>query len=93
MYARADLTLNTYTVCTPILQDDDPDSLGLDRGTLQGGAYLRGHLVGEPSVIFGLIGSGMDELHAMVKMDPSRPLVEYYRRHDRVELWVPISAA
>jgi hypothetical protein len=34
----------------------------------------------------------MKELQAMVQMDPTRPLVEFYRRHDQVELWVPIPA-
>ena len=90
MYARADLRLNTYTVCTPVREDDNPESLGLEAGTLPGGAYLRGRMIGEPSVIYALIGSGMHELQAMVEVDASRPLVEFYRRHDQVELWVPI---
>jgi hypothetical protein len=90
MYARADLNLNTYTVCTPVRENDDPDSLGLETGTLPGGTYLRGRLVGEPSVILGRIGSGMHELQAMVQMDSTRPLVEFYRRHDEVELWIPV---
>ena len=92
MYARADLSLNTYTVCTPVREGDDPDSLGLETGMLRGGAYLRGRLVGDPSVIYRLIGSGMNELQAMVQMDTTRPLVEFYRRHDQVDLWVPIPA-
>jgi hypothetical protein len=93
MYARADLSLNTYTVCTPVRDTDDPGSLGLGTGKLPGGTYLRGRLVGEPSVIYGFIGSGMHELHAMMQMDSSRPLVEFYRRHDEVELWVPVPEA
>jgi hypothetical protein len=83
MYARADLRLNTYTVCTPVREGDDPESLGLETGTLPGGAYLRGRLIGEPSVIYGLFGSGMQELQAMVQMDKARPLVEFYRRTTR----------
>jgi hypothetical protein len=90
MYGRADLGLNTYTVCTPVRQGDNPEALGLQTGTLPGGAYLRGRLVGEPSVIYALIGPGMDELRTMVEFDTARPLVEFYRRHDQVELWVPI---
>jgi hypothetical protein len=90
MFARADLSSNSYTVCTPIREADDPESLGLGTGTISGGTYLRGRLVGEPSVIHGSIGSGMHELRAMVQMDSTRPLVEFYRRHDEVELWVPV---
>jgi hypothetical protein len=90
MYAYADLRLNTYTVCTPVREDDDPESFGLETATLAGGTYLRGRLVGEPSVIYAFIGPGMHELQAMGNLDTDRPLVEFYRRHDQVELWVPI---
>jgi len=93
MYARADLNLNTYTVCTPVREDDAPGSLGLETGTLTGGSYLRGRLVGQPSEIYGRIGAGMHELQTMVEMDATRPLVEFYRRHDEVELWVPVRGA
>jgi hypothetical protein len=89
MYAYADLRLNTYTVCTPVREDDDPESFGLETGTLPGGSYLRGRLVGAPSVICALIGPGMHELQEMGHVDTVRPLVEFYRRHDQVELWVP----
>jgi hypothetical protein len=91
MYARADLTANTYTVCTPVSGDDDPDQLGLQLGTLLGGWYLRGRLVGKPPQIYGSIGDGMTELRGLAPADHSRPLVEFYRRHNEIELWVPIS--
>lgn len=32
----------TYTTCTPIRGEDAPDALGLERGVLPGGCYLRG---------------------------------------------------
>ena len=91
MYAHADLTANTYTVCTPVRGDDDPDQLGLQLGTLLGGSYLRGRLVGQPPQIYGSIGEGMTELRELAPADRSRPLVEFYRRHNEIELWVPIS--
>jgi hypothetical protein len=90
MYARADEQLNTYTVCTPIKPGDDPEALGLHTGTLQGGTYLRGQLIGDPPSVYERIGQGMQELRALVEMDLSRTLVEFYRRHDQIELWVPI---
>ena len=93
MYGRADLRTKTYTACTPVREDDDPESFGLETGMLLGGTYLRGRLVGDPSDIYPLIGSGMQELQSMVPMDTSRPLVEFYRRHNEVELWVPIPSA
>jgi hypothetical protein len=32
----------------------------------------------------------MAELRAMAQVDEVRPLVEFYRRRDQIELWVPI---
>jgi hypothetical protein len=90
MFGRADLRLNTYTACTPVRDDDDPEVLGIQVGTLLGGLYLRGRMKGAPSAIYSSIGDGMNELQLIEPTDTSRPLVEFYRRHDEVELWVPI---
>src|SRR5215475_4866766 len=92
MYAMVDVGANTYTACTPLHDDDDPERLGLRLGTLPGGPYLRGRLVGEPPQVYEQIGTGMQELEAAVDVDADRPLVEFYRRHDQIELWVPIKA-
>jgi hypothetical protein len=90
MYARVDLQLNAYTVCTPLHADDDPGRLGLELGTLAGGSYLRGRLTGEPPGLYAQIPAGIDELRAAMPRDEARPLVEFYRRRDQVELWLPI---
>ena len=90
MYASIDERLGTYTVCTPVRADDHPELLGLDVGTLPAGRYLRGRLVGEPPGVYGLIADGMTQLKAMTTADEIRPLVEFYRRHDQIELWLPI---
>lgn len=90
MYARADEGRSTYTVCTPIRAGDDPKVLGLQTGVLPGGSFLRGRLVGEPPSIYERISSGMQELRQLVEMDVTRPLIEFYRRHDQIELWVPV---
>jgi predicted transcriptional regulator YdeE len=91
MFACVDVEQNTYTVCTPIREEDTPDEFGLELGTLPGGSYLRGSLIGEPPEVYGRIGTGMAELvAAAAEVDRSRPLVEYYRRRNHIELWVPI---
>jgi hypothetical protein len=90
MFARIDESAGTYTVCTPIKADDRPDRLGLQLGTLAGGWYLRGSLVGDPPQIYQRIADGMAELRATMPSDDARPLVEFYRRHDHIELWLPI---
>jgi hypothetical protein len=91
MYAMVDTTLDSYATCTPIRSDDDPAALGLETGTLPGGVYLRGRLSGPAPAIYKHIGPGMQELVSVAgaDLDNTRPLVEYYRRHDKVDLWVP----
>lgn len=90
MYARADERSHTYTVCTPLRDGDDPERYGLPTGALPGGSYLRGRLEGEPPEIYELIGPGMMELRGLVEIDESRPLIEFYRRRNQIELWVPL---
>ena len=90
MYAQINERRNTYTVCTPVKEDDRPDRLGLQVGTMAGGWYLRGRLVGDPPQVYGRIADGMAELQAMMPTDDVRPLVEFYRRRDQIELWLPI---
>jgi len=90
MYALIDTAQNSYSVCTPIRDGDDPDRLGLRVGTLPGGWYLRGRLVGEPPGVYENIADGMAELATTTAADPTRPLVEYYRRRDQIDLWLPI---
>jgi hypothetical protein len=89
MYATVDTAARTYTTCTPVRDGDDPQALGLEVRVLPGGDYLRGRLVGEPPAVYEQIGPGMAELERLADRDLSRPLVEFYRRHDQVELWVP----
>ena len=90
MYASVNTAAGTYTTCTPVRAGDDPQALGLELGVLPGGDYLRGRLVGEPPAVYEQIGPGMAELERLADRDPSRPLVEFYRRRDQVELWVPV---
>jgi hypothetical protein len=90
MYARVDPVQGTYTSCTPVRGDDDPEALGLVTGALPGGPYLRGRLVGEPPGLYDRIPDAMAELEAVCPRDPDRPLIEFYRRHDHIELWVPV---
>ncbi|MBV1938595.1 hypothetical protein KUF83_18780 [Streptomyces sp. BV286] len=92
MYAQVDERRNTYTVCTPVKEHDAPDVLGLQSGCLAGGSYLRGRLVGDPPQIYERIAEGVAELQGMMPADDERPLIEFYRRHDQIELWLPIGA-
>jgi hypothetical protein len=93
MYAMVDVRAGTYTVCTPAREGDDPARFGLDTATLPGGWYLRARITGEPPGLYERIGPAMQALEALaVPPDPGCPLIEYYRRHDEIELWVPVPA-
>jgi hypothetical protein len=69
MYALMDTAQNSYTVATPVRDGDDPDRLGLQVGTLPGGWYLRGRIVGEPPRVYKHIADGMSELEATMPAD------------------------
>ena len=90
MYGVVDAVAGTYTTCTPLRPGDDPEGLGLLRGVLAGGTYRRGRLHGEPPDVYALIGPAMTEVADAGPVDPGRPWVEFYRRRDKIELWVPV---
>jgi hypothetical protein len=92
MYALVDDDAGEYAACTPVRDDDNPEALGLEVGVLTGGAYLRARLVGDPPALYDRIGPAMRALAQLAPADRTRPEVEYYRRRDQVELWVPINA-
>jgi hypothetical protein len=91
MYAM--VTAGTYAACTPLRDDDDPAQLGLHSGTLPGGWYLQARIAGKPPALYERISPAVEALEALASpADPARPVVEYYRRHDVIELWVPVLA-
>src|ERR1700694_364147 len=45
-------SIEEYRVCVQIREDDDPDALGLESGTLPGGRYLRARLRGQPPEVY-----------------------------------------
>jgi hypothetical protein len=90
MYATADVLTNTYATCTPLREGDNAAGLGLDVGELPGGTFRRGRLRGPAPEIYASIGPGFKELEATDDVDRSRPYVEFYRRVDDIELWLPV---
>lgn len=81
---------HSYATCTPVKPDDDPAALGLETGVLPGGWYLTARIAGEPPALYDRIAPAMQAVAAAAARDDSRPLVEYYKRRDQVELWVPV---
>lgn len=90
-YGLVDVAANEYILATVPRADDPPDAWGLEPFELPGGAYLCTELRGEPPELYSRIGPAMQELEAQSEVDKSRYLVEFYRRHDEIELWVPVA--
>jgi hypothetical protein len=80
-----------YRVCVQVKDDDDPDALGLETGTLPGGGYLRARLRGEPPAIYDRIGPTFEELARTTTSDDTRPSIEFYRRYDEIDLLLPVA--
>jgi hypothetical protein len=80
-----------YRVCVEPREDDDAVALGLERGSLEGGRYLRVRLKGEPPGVYSEIGSTFAELARRSDAHQSRPSIEFYRRYDEIDLLLPVS--
>jgi DNA gyrase inhibitor GyrI len=72
-------------------EDDDPAELGLESGTIPGGRYARVRLNGDPPAVYELIAPTFEKLVSRPDRDPSRPEIEFYRRHDVIDLLLPVT--
>jgi len=88
-YGAFDPVANDYRACVEVRVGDEP-APGLESGTLPGGRYLRARLRGEPPAVYERIGPTFGELTHEAKPDTSRPSLEHYRRHDEIDLLLPI---
>ena len=83
-------TTKEYRVCAELREDDDAEAFGVETGELPGGRYLRARLRGEPPAVYERIGTLFAALIARQSPDESRPSIEFYRRHDEIELLLPV---
>jgi len=51
---------------------------------------VRERLEGQPPAVYSLIKPTMERLAGRPDRDPSRPEIEFYRRHDVIDLLVPV---
>jgi hypothetical protein len=89
-YGAFDPTTTTYSVCAVLRAGDDPAAFGAERGTLPGGLYARVRLHGDPPDIYEQIGPTAQRLAQRPDADHTRPTLEYYRRHDVIDVLVPL---
>jgi GyrI-like small molecule binding domain len=80
-----------YRICVQLGDGDDPAARGLELGTLPGGRYARVRLVGEPPAVYRLIGPAFERLAERSDCDPSRPVIEFYRSRDVIDLLQPVA--
>jgi hypothetical protein len=90
-YGAFDPVSDTYSVCTVLRADDDPAAFGAERDTLPGGRYACVRLQGEPPAVYEQIGPTAERLAQRPDADRTRPTLEYYRRHDVIDVLVPVS--
>ncbi|HZT84940.1 MAG TPA: hypothetical protein VE984_05910 [Gaiellaceae bacterium] len=88
-YGAYDPVTDEYRACVEVREGDELVP-GLESGTLPGGRYLRARLRGEPPGVYGRIGPTIEELERQADPDESRTILEHYRRHDEIDLLVPI---
>jgi hypothetical protein len=79
-----------YWASTALLEGDDPEALGFERGAIPGGSYLRARLRGELEELYPRIPTTFSEMVETGEADSSRPSIEFYRRDDEVVLLLPI---
>jgi hypothetical protein len=88
-YGVFDPVADDYRACVEVREGDEL-APGLESGTLPGGHYLRARLRGEPPEIYERIGPTFEEMTRHTKPDEARPSLEHYRRHDEIDLLLPI---
>jgi DNA gyrase inhibitor GyrI len=89
MYGYWSPATREYRACFARQEQDDAEALGLSEDVLPGGRYARLRLRGERA--FAEIGPSFLALSAEVTIDEERPWLELYRRHDEVDLLVPLA--
>ena len=77
-------------MCVEVRDADDPEALGLETAVIPGGAYLRARLRGEPPAVYERIAPTFEELSRAAAADETRPEIEFYRRLDEIDLFLPI---
>jgi DNA gyrase inhibitor GyrI len=89
-YGVFDPETSEYRACVQWREGDDAVALGLEDGSLPGGRYARERLEGQPPAVYRLIQPTFQRLAQRSDRDPSRPEIEFYRRHDVIDLLLPV---
>ncbi len=89
-FGTLDPATGEYRACVEAQPGDADAHPSLVPGRLVGGRYARVRLSGPPPGIYQSIRPTMEELDARPDRDPSRPVIEHYRRFDQIDCLVPV---
>lgn len=90
-YGIFNAAAGTYRACVELREGDRAEALGLTRGVLEGGAYLRMRLRQELPSPHEHVVAAFEELQQSSARDRGRPRIEYYRRQGEVDVLMPIA--
>lgn len=90
-YGIFNAAAGTYRACVELREGDRAEALGLRRGVLEGGAYLRMRLRQKVPAPHEHVVAAFEELQESNPRDRGRPRIEYYRRYGEVDVLMPIA--
>ena len=89
-FGTLDPATGEYWACVEAVAGDADAHPSLTPGRLAGGRYARVRLSGPPPGIYQSIRPTMEELDTRLDRDPSRPVIEHYRRVDQIDCLLPV---
>jgi DNA gyrase inhibitor GyrI len=90
-YGIFNAAAGTYRACVELRAGDRAEALGLRRGVLEGGPYLRMRLRQKAPAEHEQIVAVFEELQEGSNgRDRGRPRIEYYRRRGEVDVLMPV---
>lgn len=92
-YGIFNVAAGTYRACVEMRKGDRAEALGLRRGVLEGGAYLRMRLRQRAPAMHEQVVAVFEELQQGTHgRDRGRPRIEFYRGHGEVDVLMPVVA-
>jgi DNA gyrase inhibitor GyrI len=89
-YGIFNAAAGTYRACVELREGDRAEALGLERGVLEGGSYVRMRLRQKAPAMHDQIVAVFEELQQSSGRDRGRPRIEYYRGHGEVDVLMPV---
>lgn len=78
-----------FWACIQLETDEVPCELRLPVAVIPGGRYAYKKFRGPVEQLHGAVNQTLEQLAGDVRIDRKRPIIEHYRRHDRLTVYVP----